>query len=82
MAPNHVDTHPGLIKVDFRHGSFASRLLAAKVQFIVLIPVKFSQDYAAGEVIATFEGSAAGPKAYSSVQVSKDKHIEVRMILN
>jgi len=28
-------------------------------------------------VIAKIEGATPGPKAYSSVQVGKDKHIEV-----
>ena len=31
----------------------------------------------AGDVIAKMEGVTPGPKAYSSVQVGKDKHIEV-----
>jgi hypothetical protein len=29
-------------------------------------------------MIARIEGTTPGPKAYSSVQISKDKHIEVK----
>lgn len=31
MVQDHVDTHPGIVKVDFKEGSFASQLLAMKV---------------------------------------------------
>lgn len=34
MTKNHVDTHPGIVKVEFQEGSFASRLVAAKVSII------------------------------------------------
>ena len=32
MSHNHVDTHPGIVKVDFQEGNFTSRLLAARVR--------------------------------------------------
>jgi hypothetical protein len=34
MSQDHIDTHPGIVKVDFKDGSYASRLIAAKVQFV------------------------------------------------
>jgi hypothetical protein len=34
MSENHVDTHPGIVKVEFKEGSYASRLVAAKVVLI------------------------------------------------
>jgi hypothetical protein len=37
MAQNHVDTHPGIARVEFQDGSFASRLLAERVKFVLFI---------------------------------------------
>ncbi|ODQ52315.1 galactose-proton symport [Saitoella complicata NRRL Y-17804] len=65
MAPrNHVASHPDLFKVNFQDGSFASELLAVK-------------DFKKGDVIASLEGLTPGPKRYTSVQVSRDSHIEL-----
>lgn len=41
MAYNHVDTHPGIVKVDFQKGDFASQLLAAKVYYVASCRLKF-----------------------------------------
>lgn len=41
MAQNHIDTHPGMVKVDFQQGDFASRLIAAKVSDVACFRLTF-----------------------------------------
>lgn len=41
MAQNHIDTHPGKVKVDFQQGDFASRLIAAKVSDVACFRLTF-----------------------------------------
>ncbi|CAO3684302.1 unnamed protein product [Umbelopsis ramanniana] len=36
-----------------------------------------ARSYKKGDVIASLEGLTAGPKAYSSVQISEDEHVEL-----
>ncbi|KAF9350695.1 hypothetical protein BGX26_011188 [Mortierella sp. AD094] len=57
-------THPGLFEVAYAEGSFNSRLVASK-------------DFKKDEVICKIEGTTPGPKKYTTVQVSKDLHIEL-----
>ncbi|KAG0335855.1 hypothetical protein BG000_007168 [Podila horticola] len=57
-------THPGLFEVVHAEGSFNSELVAGK-------------SFKKGEAICTIEGTTPGPKKYTSVQVSKDLHIEL-----
>ncbi|KAF9910624.1 hypothetical protein BX616_010820 [Lobosporangium transversale] len=57
-------SHPGLFEVFYAEGSFNSQLVA-------------SQDFKQGQIICKIEGTEPGPKRYSSVQVSKDSHIEL-----
>ncbi|KAG0364682.1 hypothetical protein BGZ54_007264 [Gamsiella multidivaricata] len=57
-------THSGLFAVVYADGSFNSQLVA-------------SRDYSKGEVICKIEGTTPGPKKYTTVQVSKDLHIEL-----
>ncbi|KAF9146639.1 hypothetical protein BGX30_011831 [Mortierella sp. GBA39] len=57
-------THPGLFEVVYAEGSFNSELVASK-------------DYKKDEVIVVVEGTTPGPKKYTSVQVSRDLHIEL-----
>ncbi|KAK5817010.1 hypothetical protein F5H01DRAFT_342214 [Linnemannia elongata] len=57
-------THPGLFEVVYAEGSFNSELVASK-------------DYKKGDVIVIVEGTTPGPKKYTSVQVSRDLHIEL-----
>ncbi|EPQ60209.1 hypothetical protein GLOTRDRAFT_52143 [Gloeophyllum trabeum ATCC 11539] len=57
-------SHPDRFRVDFRSGNFASQLLAVR-------------EFEDGEIIATLEGITEGPKRYSSVQISRDMHIEL-----
>lgn len=57
-------THPGLFEVVHAEGSFNSELVASK-------------SFKKGEAICTIEGATPGPKKYTSVQVSKDLHIEL-----
>ncbi|KAG0373853.1 hypothetical protein BGX24_011162 [Mortierella sp. AD032] len=57
-------THPGLFEIVYAEGSFNSQLVASK-------------DFNKDEVICVIEGTTPGPKKYTSVQVSKDLHIEL-----
>ncbi|KAI9470602.1 MAG: hypothetical protein EXX96DRAFT_611793 [Benjaminiella poitrasii] len=63
---NGKPTHPNDFKV-VRQGSpesFSSKLVAVR-------------SFAKGSVIATLEGLTLGAKRYSTVQISKDEHIEL-----
>ncbi|KAF9163976.1 hypothetical protein DFQ27_004370 [Actinomortierella ambigua] len=60
----YLPTHPGLFEVVYTEGSYNSRLVA-------------SRSYSKGEVICKVEGTTPGPKKYTSVQVSKEGHIEL-----
>ncbi|KAI7908285.1 uncharacterized protein BX663DRAFT_26934 [Cokeromyces recurvatus] len=63
---NGKPTHPNDFKI-VRQGppeSFSSKLVAVR-------------PFAKGSIIATLEGLTPGAKRYSTVQVSKDKHIEL-----
>jgi hypothetical protein len=77
MPQTPLNSHPGIVKVDYQEGDYASQLLAMKVFSLTSCPTDKIQDFKEGELIARIEGTTPGPKAYSSVQVSKDKHIEV-----
>lgn len=57
-------SHPGLFEVVYAEGSFNSQLVASK-------------DYSKGEIICDIKGTTPGPKRYTSVQVSRDLHIEL-----
>ncbi|KAF9191073.1 hypothetical protein BGZ51_007782 [Haplosporangium sp. Z 767] len=57
-------THPGLFEVVYAEGSFNSQLVASK-------------DFKKDEVICKIEGATPGPKKYTTVQVSRDLHIEL-----
>ncbi|KAI9239429.1 hypothetical protein MVEG_00698 [Podila verticillata NRRL 6337] len=57
-------THPGLFEIVHAEGSFNSELVASK-------------GFKKGEVICAIKGTIPGPKKYTSVQVSKDLHIEL-----
>ncbi|KAF9583788.1 hypothetical protein BGW38_008538 [Lunasporangiospora selenospora] len=57
-------THPGIFEVVYAEGDYNSMLVA-------------NRDFAKGEVICRVDGTTPGPKRYTSVQVSKDQHIEL-----
>ncbi|KAG0005178.1 hypothetical protein BGZ80_001410 [Entomortierella chlamydospora] len=57
-------THPGLFEIVYAEGSFNSQLVASK-------------DFKKDEVICRIEGTVPGPKKYTTVQVSKDSHVEL-----
>ncbi|KAI8873661.1 hypothetical protein GQ42DRAFT_103517, partial [Ramicandelaber brevisporus] len=57
-------SHPDLFRVDFKAGTYASRLLTMRA-------------FRAGETICTVTTATSGPKRYSTVQVSHDAHIEL-----
>jgi hypothetical protein len=80
MSQSHTDTYPGKLKVDFRDGNFASQLLSLKVLFSCKNWID-GQGFEEGELIASIEGATSSPKAYTSVQTSKDEHIEVSLAI-
>ncbi|KZT27654.1 hypothetical protein NEOLEDRAFT_1130707 [Neolentinus lepideus HHB14362 ss-1] len=55
-------------RIDFKDGDFVSQFLAVR-------------DFEKNEVIAALEEPAPSPKRSSSVQISQDKHLEVRVCL-
>ncbi|KAG0203012.1 hypothetical protein BGX28_004566 [Mortierella sp. GBA30] len=57
-------THPGLFEVVYAEGSFNSQLTASK-------------DFKKGQIICEIKGTSPGPKKYTTVQVSRDLHIEL-----
>ncbi|KAI7850956.1 hypothetical protein BDC45DRAFT_516834 [Circinella umbellata] len=66
VQPETKPTHPGYFCI-VRQGTpeqYCSKLIAER-------------DYPKGSVIAELKGLTPGPKRYSSVQISKDKHIEL-----
>jgi hypothetical protein len=65
-STEHKPTHPQSLRVEWNGApeNFKSRLVTVK---------SFKQ----GDVLATLEGLTAGPKAYSSVQISEDEHVEL-----
>ncbi|KAF9432851.1 hypothetical protein BGZ76_010233 [Entomortierella beljakovae] len=61
---SYTPSHPGLFKVVYSEGSFNSQLVADK-------------GFKKNEVICIIQGTTPGPKKYTTVQVSKDLHIEL-----
>ncbi|KAI8075201.1 hypothetical protein BC940DRAFT_287704 [Gongronella butleri] len=57
-------SHPGFFHVERNDGDFSSRLVA-------------DQAFAIGNVIVSLQGLTPGPKRYSSVQISRDDHVEL-----
>ncbi|KAF9959376.1 hypothetical protein BGZ65_000450 [Modicella reniformis] len=62
-------SHPGLFEVVYAEGTFNSQLLSSK-------------DFQKGDVICTIEGTTPGPKMYTTVQISKELHIELNSDLS
>ncbi|KAG2171683.1 hypothetical protein INT43_008063, partial [Umbelopsis isabellina] len=65
-SSEHISTHPDSFRVEWIGDpkNFSSRLVTAKA-------------YKTGDVLAALEGLTPGPKAYSSVQISEDEHVEL-----
>ncbi|KAI8074684.1 hypothetical protein BC940DRAFT_288835 [Gongronella butleri] len=66
FLPGEQPTHPGLFKV-VQQGTpeqFSSKLVA-------------DNDYKKGDVVVALKGLTPGVKRYSSVQVSRDEHVEL-----
>ncbi|KAF9958734.1 hypothetical protein BGZ72_011033 [Mortierella alpina] len=61
---SYQPTHPGLFEVVYAKGSFNSQLVACR-------------DYKKGEIICDIQGTTPGPKKYTTVQISRDLHIEL-----
>ncbi|KAF9939174.1 hypothetical protein BGZ67_009836 [Mortierella alpina] len=61
---SYKPTHPELFEVVHAEGSFNSQLVACR-------------DYKKGQVICDIQGTTPGPKKYTTVQVSRDLHIEL-----
>ncbi|KAG9324676.1 hypothetical protein KVV02_000353 [Mortierella alpina] len=61
---SYKPTHPELFEVVHAEGSFNSQLVAC-------------MDYKRGQVICDIQGTTPGPKKYTTVQVSRDLHIEL-----
>ncbi|KAL1924111.1 uncharacterized protein VTP21DRAFT_7146 [Calcarisporiella thermophila] len=69
MPPNdqshdYIPTHPHLFEVRFSPGNFKSGLVATR-------------NFAKGDLVASITTATPGPKRYTTVQVDKDKHIEL-----
>ncbi|KAF9406075.1 hypothetical protein BGZ94_003254, partial [Podila epigama] len=69
VKASYKPTHPGLFEVMYAEGDYNSKLVASK-------------PFAKGEIICKVEGITPGPKRYTSVQVGKDKHIELNSDCN
>lgn len=65
-SSEHIPTHPDSFRVEWIGDpeNFSSRLVTAKA-------------FKKGDVLAALEGLTPGPKAYSSVQISEDEHVEL-----
>ncbi|KAM3579441.1 hypothetical protein VKS41_008298 [Umbelopsis sp. WA50703] len=65
-SSEHIPTHPDSLRVEWIGvpENFSSRLVTVK-------------GFKKGDTLAALEGLTPGPKAYSSVQISEDEHVEL-----
>ncbi|RUS18432.1 hypothetical protein BC937DRAFT_88783 [Endogone sp. FLAS-F59071] len=63
-ADIYTPSHPSLFRVSFSDSKFASKLLATRA-------------FSRGETIAHLEDLTPGPKQYSTIQVSRNSHVEL-----
>lgn len=65
-STEHNPTHPDSFRVEWIGApeNFKSRLVTVR-------------SFKKGDVLAAMEGLTAGPKAYSSVQINEDEHVEL-----
>lgn len=63
-ADIYTPSHSNLFRVSFSNGNFSSKLLAMRA-------------FSRGETIAHLEDLTPGPKLYSTIQVSRNSHVEL-----